>query len=142
MVHTEVSTTVSSTGANSPLLSEILSFLLENVSQALLDGFKERKPNSYTLPALMQATLDTEFIAQTMSQYATAKAGEIQGQIYTELDKRTTNEARQKLQQELGDMRVVLKRLREGSRNSFGCFKRQRPSDKDRGRPERKNVGS
>ncbi|KAJ9610096.1 Exocyst complex component S5 [Knufia peltigerae] len=142
MVHTEVSTTVSSTGSSSPLLSEILSFLVENISQALLDGFKERKPNTYTLPALMQATLDTEFIAQTMSQYATAKASEVQGQIYTELDKRTTNEARTRLQQELGDMRVVLKKLREGSRNSFGCFKKQRPSDKDRGRPERKATGT
>ncbi|RVX76046.1 hypothetical protein B0A52_00403 [Exophiala mesophila] len=136
MVHTEVSTTISNAGSNSPLLGEILSFLLENTSQALLDGFKERQPNTYTLASLMQATLDTEFIAQTMSQYATPKAGEIQGQIYTELDKRTTNDARQRLQQELGDMRIVLKKLREGSRNSFGCFKRPRPSatDKDRGR--------
>ncbi|EXJ63963.1 hypothetical protein A1O7_00298 [Cladophialophora yegresii CBS 114405] len=135
-VHSEVSTTVSSTGYSSPLLSEILSHLLENVSQALLDGFKERKPNTYTLPALMQATLDTEFIAQTMAQYATPKAGEIQGQIYTELDKRTTNEARTRLQQELGDMRIVLKKLREGSRNSFGCFKKLRGTDKEKGRQQ------
>lgn len=138
LVHTEVSTTLSNAASTSPLVSEILSFLLENVSQALLDAFKERKPNTYTLPALMQATLDTEFIDQTMSHFATSKAGEIQGQIYTELDKRTTNEARTKLQQELGSMRIALKKLREGSRNSFGCFKRPRSSDKERGRPERK----
>ncbi|KIX02074.1 uncharacterized protein Z518_08013 [Rhinocladiella mackenziei CBS 650.93] len=138
MVHTEVSSTVSHPGSSSHLLGEIMSYLLENVSQALLDSFKERRPNTYALPALMQATLDTEFIAQTMAQYATSKAGEVQGQIYTELDKRTTNEARTRLQQELGDMRIVLKKLREGSRNSFGCFKRQRPADKERGRPERK----
>ncbi|KAL2410499.1 hypothetical protein ABEF95_012118 [Exophiala dermatitidis] len=142
MVHTEVSTMVSNAESSSPLLSEILSYLLENVSQALLDGFKERKPNTYSLPALMQATLDTEFIAQTMNQYATSKAGEIQGQIYTELDKRTTNEARARLQQELGDMRVVLKKLREGSRNTFSCFKRARPAEKDRTRPERKMTGT
>jgi len=141
VVHTEVATTVSNAGTTSPLLSEILSYLLENASQALLDGFKERRPNTYTLPALMQATLDTEFIAQTMSQYATAKAGEIQSQIYMELDKRTTNDARTRLQQELGEMRIVLKKLREVSRNSFGCFKRQRPTDKERGQPERKATG-
>lgn len=134
MVHTEVSTTVSNPGTSSPLLGEVLSYLLENVSQALLDSFKDRKPNTYTLPALMQATLDTEFIAQTMTHYATPKAGEIQGQIYTELDKRTTNEARTRLQQELGDMRTVLKKLREGSRNSFGCFKKQRSAEKERAR--------
>ena len=143
MVHTEVSTTVSATGSSSSLLGEILSYLLEKVSQALLDGFKERKPNMYTLPALMQATLDTEFIAQTMSQYSTSKAGDIQGQIYLELDKRSANDARARLQQELGEMRVVLKKLREQSRNSFGCFKRAR-TEKERGRPtpERKPTGT
>jgi exocyst complex component 2 len=141
MVHTEVSTTVAGSSGSNTLLKEILSYLLEKVSQALLDSFKERKPNMYTLPALIQATLDTEFIAQTMSQYSTTTAGEIQGQIYMELDKRSDNNARAKLQQELGDMRVVLKRLREQSRNSFGCFKRQRSEKDDRGRPERKNTG-
>lgn len=141
MVHTEVSTTVASAGSSNALLNEILSYLLEKISQALLDSFKERKPNMYALPALIQATLDTEFIAQTMSQYSTTKAGEIQGQIYMELDKRSDNNARAKLQQELSEMRIVLKRLREQSRNSYGCFKRPR-SDKDaRGRPERKNTG-
>ena len=142
MVHTEVSTTVSATGSSSSLLGEILSYFLEKVSQSLLDGFKDRKPNMYTLPALMQATLDTEFIAQTMSQYATSKAGEIQGQIYMELDKRSANDARARLQQELGEMRVVLKKLREQSRNSFGCFKRARSEKESRGRPERKATGT
>jgi exocyst complex component 2 len=140
MVHTEVSTTVSTpssttSGSTSALLTEILSYLLEAVSSALLEAFSTRKPEKYTLPALMQATLDTEFIAQTMSQYATSKAGDTQSEIYQVLDKRTSNDARAKLQQELGDMRIVLKKLREGSRGSFGCFKRQR---QERGRPERK----
>jgi exocyst complex component 2 len=142
MVHTEVSTTVSTPSSTpssstsiSALLTEILSYLLEAVSSALLEAFSSRKPEKYTLPALMQATLDTEFIAQTMSQYATSKASETQSEIYQVLDKRTSNDARAKLQQELGEMRIVLKKLREGSRGSFGCFKRQR---QDRGRPERK----
>lgn len=125
MVHTEVSTTTSTSTA---LTSEVLSYMLEVVSQALLEAFKERP--KYSLPALMQATLDTEFIAQTMSQYATEKAGKIQSQIYLELDHRTNNEARAKLQTELGDMRVVLKRLRESTRNEFACFKK--PRDRQR----------
>ena len=147
MVHTEVSTTVStpsatttpSSGGGSPsaLLSEILSYLLEAVSTALLEAFSNRKPEKYTLPALMQATLDTEFIAQTMSQYATSKASDTQSEIYQVLDKRTSNDARAKLQQELGEMRITLKKLRDGSRGSFGCFKRQR---QERGRPERKGT--
>lgn len=139
MVHTEVSTTVStpssSLSSTSILLTEILSYLLEAVSTALLDAFSQRKPEKYTLPALMQATLDTEFIAQTMSQYSTTKASETQSEIYQVLDRRTSNESRARLQQELGEMRLVLKRLRDGSRGSFGCFKKQRP---ERGRLDRK----
>lgn len=127
-IHTEISTTIPSVPPSaSTLLQEILSYMLEMVSEALLDGFKERRPNRYTLAALIQATLDTEFIAQTMSQYAGKRTGEIQNEIYVELDKRTTNDARADLQKELGVMRGVLKKLRENSRNSFGCFKRARP---------------
>lgn len=111
LVHTEVSTTAA------PLLTEILSYLLEQVSQALLDSFKQRL--KYSLPALMQATLDTEFIAQTMSQYATEKASQIQSQIYLELDKSTNNDARARLQNELSEMRVILKKLREGTRSEL-----------------------
>jgi exocyst complex component 2 len=74
----------------------------------------------------MQATLDTEFIAQTLSQYSTDQASDIQSQIYVELDRRTTNEARTKLQAELGEMRVVLKRLRDRTKGEFACFKKPR----------------
>ena len=158
LVHTEVTTTVpspdpststssSSTSTSSNLLPQILSYLLEQVSLALLAGFKERK-GTYGLPALMQATLDTEFIAQTMSQYATQRATDSQSEIYMELDKRTNNESRARLQQELTDLRVVLKRLRESSRGSFGCFRRAKTEGggggvggKERGRPERKVTG-
>ena len=141
MVHTEVSSTVSTPSVSSSsnnasaLLTEILSYLLEAVSSAMLEAFSNRKPEKYTPSALMQATLDTEFIVQTMSQYATGKVSHTQSEIYLVLDKRTSNDARAKLQQELGEMRITLKKLREDSRGSFGCFKKQR---QDRGRPERK----
>lgn len=138
-IHTEVSTTVPN-AMNSTLLQEILSYLLENMSQALLDGFRERKPNKYSLAALIQATLDTEFIAQTMSQYATKRVGENQNEIYVVLDKRTTNEARADLQKELVVMKGVLKKLRESSRNSFGCFKRVKTGDRDRPKAERQQT--
>jgi exocyst complex component 2 len=125
LVHTQVSTTASS------LTSQVLSYLLEQASRELLDAFKQRQ--RYTLSALMQATLDVEFVAQTLSQYTTDKASEMQSQIYQELDKGTDNDARQKLQNELPEMRAVLKRLREGSKSEFACFKRTR-------RPERPAV--
>lgn len=118
LVHTQVSTTASS------LTSQVLSYLLEQGSRELLEAFKQR--SKYTLTSLMQATLDVEFVAQTLSQYTTDRASEIQSQIYQELDKGTDNDARVKLQSELPDMRAALKRLREGSRSEFACFKKVR----------------
>ena len=72
----------------------------------------------------MQATLDVEFFVQTLSQYMTDKASETQAQIYQELDQRTDDSARFALQVELKEMRNVLKRLREGTRSEFACFKK------------------
>ncbi|EEH46708.1 exocyst subunit SEC5 [Paracoccidioides brasiliensis Pb18] len=134
LVHTEVSTTLPTGSQNSSgapassLTNEILSHLLTQVSSSLLNAFMQRP--KYSLPALMQATLDTEFIAQTLSQYATEEASKIQSQIYLELDRRTNNDARAKLQDELGEMRSVLKRLREATRGEFACFKKARNGGK------------
>ena len=117
-VHTEVSTTAA------PLISQILSYLLENISTSLLEGFRLR--SKYMLPALMQATLDVEFFAQTLSQYITDQASETQNQIYLELDKGTDNNARNRLQSELPEIRALLKRLKDSTKSEFACFKRQR----------------
>ena len=84
----------------------------------------------------MQATLDVEFMAQTLNTFTTDRAGEIQSQIYLALDERTDNEARARLQGELPEMRAILKKLREGTKGEFGCFKKER-----RGRGEREGGG-
>jgi exocyst complex component 2 len=118
LVHSEVSTTASS------LTNQILSYLLEQSSLALIAAFKQRQ--RYTLPALMQATLDVEFMAQTLNNYTTDRASEVQSHVYLALDERTDNDARARLQGELPEMRAVLKKLREGTKGEFGCFKRER----------------
>lgn len=116
LVHSQVATTAAS------LTPQVLSFLLEQTSAQLLEAFG-RRPR-YSLEALMQATLDVEFVAQTLSHYTTDRATELQSQIYQELDARTDNDARARLQSELPEMRSVLKKLREASRNEFACFKK------------------
>ncbi|KAL4970246.1 exocyst subunit SEC5 [Aspergillus stella-maris] len=138
LVHTEISTTIPSTASStvsrsassghSPLLSIVLSHLLIQVSTALMNAFNLRP--TYSLNALIQATLDTEFIAQTMSQYSSDEASAVQSQIYVELDRRTTHEARARLQSELGEMRGILKRLREKTKGEFACFRKQRSGSK------------
>ena len=111
VVHSQVSTTAA------PLTSNILKYLQEQISLALIGAFKER--SRYDLGALMQATLDVEFLAQTLSNYTTEAASETQSKIYLSLDERTDNEARVKLQGELPEMRSILKKLREGTKGEL-----------------------
>ena len=130
LVHSQVSTTAPS------LTPQVLSFLLEQTSVQLLEAFR-RRPR-YSLESLMQATLDVEFVAQTLNQYTTDRASELQSQIYQELDGRTDNDARTRLQSELPEMRNVLKKLRDASKNEFACFKKlKRPGQA----PSRVNSG-
>ncbi|KAG9249322.1 exocyst complex component Sec5-domain-containing protein [Calycina marina] len=124
LVHTEVSTTANT------LTNQVLSYLLEQCSRELLEAFKQRQ--RYSLAALVQATLDVEFVAQTLNQYTTERATDLQSQIYQELDRGTDDEARSNLQSELPGMRNVLKKLREGSRSQFACFRKLRTRGADR----------
>jgi exocyst complex component 2 len=119
-VHSEVSTTTPA------LTVRVLQCLLEQASMALLNAFKNRQPPHYHLSALMQATVDVEFLAQTLNNYTTDRAGDIQSQIYLALDEKTDEDARRRLQGELPEMRGVLKRLRESTKGEFGCFRRER----------------
>ncbi|KAL9069362.1 MAG: hypothetical protein Q9157_006185 [Trypethelium eluteriae] len=127
------------------LTKHILSYLLEQVCVALMEAFKARSSGGggsgglYTLPMLMQATLDLEFLAQTLVVYTTEKASSVQTQIYKELDERTDSEARGSLQRELPEMKKTLKSLRERTRGEFACFKRQRGRKETTERPPSRN---
>ncbi|ORY16835.1 hypothetical protein BCR34DRAFT_88005 [Clohesyomyces aquaticus] len=116
IVHTEVTTT------SPPLTARILRSLFESTTTSLITTFS--KLQTCSLAALMQATLDVEFMAQTLSSYTTEKASQVQTDIYQVLDQKTDNAARVRLQDELGSLRGVLKRLREGTRAEFACFRR------------------
>ncbi|RMZ71877.1 exocyst complex component sec5 [Pyrenophora seminiperda CCB06] len=118
IVHTESSTT------SAPLTPRILRSLFESTTASLISTFQSDKLTTISLPQLMQATLDVEFMAQTLASYTTEKASQIQTDIYQVLDQKTDNAARVRLQEELGSLRVVLKRLREGTKVQFACFRR------------------
>lgn len=74
----------------------------------------------------MQATIDIEFVAQTLQQYTSERGAQAQSKTYELLDGRTDEDARARLQAELAEMKGILKRLREGTRGEFGCFRRIR----------------
>lgn len=111
IVHSQVSTTVA------PLTANVLKYLHEQISLVLIEVLKERP--RYDLGAIMQATFDVEFLAQTLNNYTTVVASETQSNIYLIVDERTDNDARVKLQNELPGMRVTLKKLREGTKGEL-----------------------
>lgn len=117
-VHTEVSTTTPS------LTHPILSSLNSTISLAFYSAFASRP--RYPLPALMQATIDVEFVAHTLLQYTSSQGADAQSRTYELLDQRTDDKARERLREELGEMKGILRRLREGTRGEFGCFRRVR----------------
>lgn len=119
-VHAQVSTTAPS------LVQQVLSYLLEQLSRGLLEGFKKRK--TFTLGELLQATLDVEFVNQTLSQFNTPKSSEWQQLVYVELDRGSDCDARQGLQKELGEMKRILGSLRRYSRAEFLCFRAKKSS--------------
>ncbi|KAL5466508.1 hypothetical protein PMIN06_000107 [Paraphaeosphaeria minitans] len=120
LVHTEVSTT------SPPLTARILCALFEATTMALIKTFNDARLSNINLQALMQATLDVEFMAQTLASYTTEAASATQTEIYQVLDGKTDNEARVRLQGELGNLRGTLKSLREGTRVEFSCFRREK----------------
>ncbi|RAR04849.1 exocyst complex component sec5 [Stemphylium lycopersici] len=118
IVHTESSTT------SAPLTPRILRSLFESTTTSLIQTFQSNNLPTVSLPQLMQATLDVEFMAQTLASYTTDAASQVQTDIYQVLDQKTDNAARVRLQEELGNLRTVLKRLREGTKVQFACFRR------------------
>jgi exocyst complex component 2 len=118
IVHTEASTT------SYPLTPRILRSLFESTTQSLISTFRSPQLATISLPQLMQATLDVEFMAQTLASYTTEVASQVQTDIYQVLDAKTDNAARVRLQDELGSLRSTLKRLREGTKVQFACFRR------------------
>lgn len=128
IVHTEASTT------SHPLTPRILRALFESTTTSLINTFRSPSLTTISLPQLMQATLDVEFMAQTLASYTTEAASQVQTDIYQVLDQKTDNAARVRLQDELGSLRSTLKRLREGTKVQFLCFRRVRKEGEERGR--------
>lgn len=116
------SSSSSAAAASQPsTLTTILTHHLLHASRALLAALRARP--RFTLADLIQATLDVEFFAQTLQAYATPAASTAQSDAYLAMDERTDHDARTALQAQLPEMKAVLKRLKEGTRGEFACFR-------------------
>lgn len=122
-VHAQVMTT------SPAMVQPVVSHLLERLCYELVQGFKGRE--KYELGELLQATLDTEFVFQSLDSYISPEAKNRQTELYGVLDKRATADAKSRLQNELAECKSILSRVRRYSRAEFACF---RDKKKERGR--------
>jgi exocyst complex component 2 len=119
-VHAQVSTSAPS------LTSQIIGHLALQLSIELRDTLA--KIPKFNLGKLLQATLDTEFMAQTLGGYCGRECNDIQSAIYVGLDGKSDAAARQGLQAELGGLKNVLGELKGRSRSEFRCFRKKSAS--------------
>ncbi|KAF3918702.1 hypothetical protein AA313_de0207881 [Arthrobotrys entomopaga] len=134
LVHSQVVTTAPT------LLQRIISFMLESFSGSMLRTFRSHPTQKFGLPALLQATLDVEFVNQTLGQFVTKRAQELQSEIYVELDKRSDGPSRAALHKELADLRNVLMGLRRNTRAEFLCFRQKKSSEKESGNARKQSI--
>lgn len=108
LVHAQVSVSAPS------LLQSIISYLFEATCKEILETLKGIP--RFSIGHLLQATLDVEFVNQTLSSFATDRSKELQQAIYVELDRGSDAESRNGLQKELSGLKGTLSNLRKNSR--------------------------
>ncbi|KAG9296285.1 hypothetical protein G9A89_014877 [Geosiphon pyriformis] len=105
------------------LVNRTLSCLLENMAQHCLETF--RKVTKFGMGGMLQATLEIEFMHQTLSQYVTPKAQEILQAIYTTIEQSyDPSQGSGNLKSELSSVKKLLIESRKSTSLQFLCFKK------------------
>ncbi|KAL7749949.1 Exocyst complex component S5 [Sorochytrium milnesiophthora] len=107
------------------LLVRILTQLSNNLAQSLLDTF--RKVDRFGLGGILQATLEVEFIHQTLAVYESPVSIDLFQMTYSAITKGWVPEgdpavAKQKLQDNLGLVKEILIKSRKATAVQFMCF--------------------
>ncbi|CAO3610183.1 unnamed protein product [Cunninghamella echinulata] len=123
MVHSQISS------VTKQLVHRALSALLENMAKDCLESF--RQVERFGMGGMLQATLEIEFMHQTLSQYVTPAASDTLQLIYQTIeqayDQHQQNNSN--LQSELSHVKELLVFSRKSTIVQFLCFKQ----NKDRG---------
>ncbi|WFD31660.1 Exocyst complex component S5 [Malassezia sp. CBS 17886] len=131
-VHAQVRATVPS------LASRVISALVEMMANAALYAYS-RVPQ-FNMGGMLQATLEIEFVHQTMAHHVTPHAEATLKLVYETISQRYSASAANAsaqtgaLQQELENVKRTLVASRKATALEFLCFRRPKGSDKDAGR--------
>ncbi|KAI8641657.1 exocyst complex component Sec5-domain-containing protein [Parasitella parasitica] len=124
MVHSQISS------VTKQLVSRALSRLLEAMANDCLDSF--RQVERFGMGGMLQATLEIEFMHQTLSQYVTPTASDTLQSIYQTIEQAYDPQQQQSsnLQSELGHVKELLVFSRKSTVVQFLCFKQNKDRSK------------
>ncbi|BGP12574.1 hypothetical protein JCM10213_004839 [Rhodosporidiobolus nylandii] len=123
LVHAQVSATAR------PLVARTLGSLVEELAQVALEAFS--KVERFGMGGMLQATLEIEFMHQTLSQHVSPAADQTLQSIYKTISQsyyRRPNSSANELQQELEGLKRTLVASRRATALQFLCFRK--PSNK------------
>ncbi|KAI8080296.1 exocyst complex component Sec5-domain-containing protein [Gilbertella persicaria] len=120
MVHSQISS------VTKQLVSRALSKLLEAMASDCLDSF--RQVERFGMGGMLQATLEIEFMHQTLSQYVTSAASDTLQSIYQTIEQAYDPQQQQSssLQSELSHVKELLVFSRKSTVVQFLCFKQSK----------------
>ncbi|KAI0360481.1 hypothetical protein OH77DRAFT_1445304 [Trametes cingulata] len=126
-IHAQVS------AAAAPLLERTLNALVEDVAEEALRCF--RQVRRFGMGGMLRATLEIEFMHQTLSRYVTPSADQTLSELYTKISqayaKRPGDE---NLQAHLDGVKKTLADARRATGIEFLCFRQTKDRSKEKGR--------
>lgn len=133
-VHAQVSS------AAPPLLERTLNALVEDVAEEALRCFKQVK--RFGMGGMLRATLEIEFLHQTVTRYVTPGAAKTLAELYNKISQAYARRSGdENLQQHLDGVKKILADTRRATGIEFLCFRptkeREKGSEKKDGRSGR-----
>lgn len=114
-----------------PLVPRTISTLLEQLASVILDGFGQIE--RFGMGGMLQATLEIEFVHQTLALYVSPKAESLLKQIYEAISHKYVREPGSRgeaetasLQAELEGVKRILVASRKATALEFLCFRKPR----------------
>lgn len=133
-VHAQVS------AAAAPLLERTLNALVEDVAEEALRCFRQVK--RFGMGGMLRATLEIEFMHQTLSRYVTPSADKTLSSLYTEISRAYAKRAGdENLQSHLDGVKKTLADARRATGIEFLCFRQTKDRSKDKSKDAKAGGG-
>ncbi|OCH93951.1 hypothetical protein OBBRIDRAFT_789821 [Obba rivulosa] len=118
------------TAAAAPLLERTLNALVEDIAEEALRCFRQVK--RFGMGGMLRATLEIEFMHQTLSRYVTSSADHTLSEIYTKISQAYARRpGDENLQAHLDGVKKTLADTRRATARQFLCFKQTKERPKE-----------